>query len=107
MRRGRGRGMRGGPGRMPPYMRGPPGQKFVVSHSTFDPVLVSCLQDFLYKVNLWTKKVRFPYNSKHLLSVNVSSLFLLNYFWEKVRNCCMYNKRMGIIRKSYRFVICW
>lgn len=46
MRRGRGRGMRGGPGRMPPYMRGPPGQKFVVSHSTFDPVLVSCLQDF-------------------------------------------------------------
>ncbi|XP_073238536.1 interleukin enhancer-binding factor 2 homolog [Porites lutea] len=39
MRRGRGRGMRGGPGRMPPYMRGPPGQKFVVSHSTFDPVL--------------------------------------------------------------------
>ena len=31
---------------MPPYMRGPPGQKFVVSHSTFDPVLVSCLQDF-------------------------------------------------------------
>ena len=41
MRRGRARGMRGGPGRMPPYMRGPPGQKFVVSHSTFDPVLVS------------------------------------------------------------------
>ena len=63
MRRGRGRGMRGGPGRMPPYMRGPPGQKFVVSHSTFDPVLVSCLQDFLHKVNLCAKKVRFPYNS--------------------------------------------
>ncbi|KAK2559462.1 Interleukin enhancer-binding factor 2-like protein [Acropora cervicornis] len=40
MRRGRPRGMRGGPGRMPPYMRGPPGQKFVVSHSTFDPILV-------------------------------------------------------------------
>ncbi|XP_044172068.1 interleukin enhancer-binding factor 2-like [Acropora muricata] len=39
MRRGRPRGMRGGPGRMPPYMRGPPGQKFVVSHSTFDPIL--------------------------------------------------------------------
>lgn len=39
MRRGRSRGMRGGPGRMPPYMRGPPGQKFVVSHSTFDPAI--------------------------------------------------------------------
>ncbi|CAH3144463.1 unnamed protein product [Pocillopora meandrina] len=39
MRRARSRGMRGGPGRMPPFMRGPPGQKFVVSHSTFDPVM--------------------------------------------------------------------
>ncbi|XP_078360319.1 interleukin enhancer-binding factor 2 homolog [Oculina patagonica] len=39
MRRSRSRGMRGGPGRMPPFMRGPPGQKFVVSHSTFDPVM--------------------------------------------------------------------
>ena len=25
---------------MPPFMRGPPGQKFVVSHSTFDPAMV-------------------------------------------------------------------
>lgn len=40
MRRARSRGMRGGPGRMPPFMRGPPGQKFVVSHSTFDPAMV-------------------------------------------------------------------
>ena len=40
MRRSRTRGMRGGPGRMPPFMRGPPGQKFVVSHSTFDPAMV-------------------------------------------------------------------
>ena len=40
MRRTRSRGMRGGPGRMPPFMRGPPGQKFVVSHSTFDPAMV-------------------------------------------------------------------
>ena len=40
MRLGRQRGMRGGPDRMPPYMRGPPGLKFVVSHSTFDPILV-------------------------------------------------------------------
>ena len=47
MRRGRPRGMRGGPGRMPPYMRGPPGQKFVVSHSAFDPVLVSLWKYFL------------------------------------------------------------
>ncbi|KAJ7394096.1 Interleukin enhancer-binding factor 2 [Desmophyllum pertusum] len=39
MRRTRSRGMRGGPGRMPPFMRGPPGQKFVVSHSTFDPAM--------------------------------------------------------------------
>ena len=49
MRRGRGRGMRGGPGRMPPYMRGPLGQKFVVSHSTFDPVLVSCFQERMHR----------------------------------------------------------
>ena len=45
MRRGRPRGMRGGPDRMPPYMRGPPGQKFVVSHSTFDPILVRLSRD--------------------------------------------------------------
>ena len=45
MLRGRPRGMRGGPGRMPPYMRGPPGQKFVVSHSTFDPTLVWLSRD--------------------------------------------------------------
>lgn len=43
MRRTRSRGMRGGPGRMPPFMRGPPGQKFVVSHSTFDPAMVGQL----------------------------------------------------------------
>lgn len=43
MRRTRSRGMRGGPGRMPPFMRGPPGQKFVVSHSTFDPAMVGCM----------------------------------------------------------------
>lgn len=47
MRRTRSRGMRGGPGRMPPFMRGPPGQKFVVSHSTFDPAMVgTCIIRF-------------------------------------------------------------
>ncbi|XP_031574607.1 interleukin enhancer-binding factor 2 homolog [Actinia tenebrosa] len=32
-------GRRSGPGRGPPYLRNPMGQKFMVSHSTFDPVL--------------------------------------------------------------------
>ena len=45
MRRGHQRGMRGVPDRMPPYMRGPPGQKFVVSHSTFDRILACLSRD--------------------------------------------------------------
>ena len=45
MRRGRQRGMRGGPDRMPPYIRGPPGQEFVVSHSTFDRILLCLSRD--------------------------------------------------------------
>ena len=46
-------------------------------------------------------RVRYPYSPIHLLYIHASTLFILNYLWEKVQNCCMHNKYIYYIRKSY------
>lgn len=85
MRRGRPRGMRGGPGRMPPYMRGPPGQKFVVSHSTFDPILVRLSRERVevsfYQV--WLGYFNFLHGRFHIIN---SSLNFTSFLFVKVHN---------------------
>jgi hypothetical protein len=75
-RRRSGRSGRGS-GRGPPFLRNPMGQKFLVSHSTFDPILVSrlnyrkakgmkvidlhpppaCTESYRRKCSLFTKKM--------------------------------------------------